>query len=92
MRAQAALAAGDAGASRWIAVNAPKLERWNLMLERMDDPSIPDGAVITLPPPTHSQSKTGLVEAVRTIQGIPDAQQADEEIDLDKTLHDLDFF
>ncbi|WP_188263729.1 hypothetical protein [Pseudomonas sp. PSB11] len=92
MRAQAALAAGDAGASRWISVNAPKLERWNLMLEKMNDLSIPDGAVITLPPPTHSQSKTGLVEAVRTIQGIPDAQQADEEIDLDKTLHDLDFF
>ena len=94
MRARDALAAGDSGASRWLTLNIPKLDRWKLVLERMRDPTIPDGAVITLPPPTHSQSKTGLAEAVRLVQGAPETaiENADDEIDLDKVLHDMDFF
>lgn len=55
------------GASRWLKLNLPKLERWRQVLDMLNDPSIPDGALITLPPPADSQSKAGLADAVRMV-------------------------
>lgn len=96
--AQAALARGEAGASRWLKLNVPKAERWRLVLEKLNDPTIAKGTLITLPPPEHPQSKAGLAEAVRIIDQIgrhAEASKAlsDEGADEDeKLLLDMGFF
>jgi hypothetical protein len=69
------------------------MERWALILEKMDDPSIPEGTMITLPPPVNTQSKTGLAHAVRMIA--PDIDQpleADPPDEAENALMSMGFF
>lgn len=87
--AQQALENGEPGASRWIKQNEGRLQRWRLVLEVLTDPDTPDGTLITLPPPEHSQSKTGLAQAVRIVNA---TEPEDESADDLKTLLDLEFF
>lgn len=65
--AEKAVERGEPGASRWLKLNQPKLERWRLVLDMMNDPAIPDGTLLTLPPAANSQSKAGLAQAVRLV-------------------------
>ncbi|GFM76580.1 DNA-binding protein [Pseudomonas cichorii] len=91
--ASAALANGEPGASRWLKQNQPRMERWALVLEKMNDPTIPDGTMITLPPPENTQSKTGLAHAVRMIT--TDSKQQQEPYSADEAeaaLLSLEFF
>lgn len=96
--AQAALARGEAGASRWLKLNVPKAERWRLVLEKLNDPTIAKGTLITLPPPEHPQSKAGLAEAVRIIDQIGRHAEASKALSDDgadedeKLLLDMGFF
>lgn len=97
--AYAAWTAGDTGADRWIKQNAPKLERWRQTLELMTDPAIANGTLISLPPPDHSQSKTGLAEAVRLVNFGPtvveneDLDPTEEATTLDEqALIEMEFF
>ena len=69
------------------------MERWALVLEKMNDPTIPDGTMITLPPPENTQSKTGLAHAVRMIT--TDSKQQQEPYSADEAeaaLLSLEFF
>lgn len=88
--AQQALQNGEPGASRWIKHNEGRLQRWRLVLEYLSDPETPDGTLITLPPPEHSQSKTGLAQAVRMANSI--APGEDGAADDLNTLLELEFF
>lgn len=88
--AQQALENGEPGASRWIKHNEGRLQRWRLVLELLTDPKTPDGTFITLPPPEHSQSKTGLAQAVRIVNTV--ALDEDESADDLNTLLELEFF
>lgn len=91
--ASAALANGEPGASRWLKQNQPRMERWALVLEKMNDPSIPDGTMITLPPPENTQSKTGLAHAVRMIAtDSKQAQEPDPADEAEAALLSLEFF
>lgn len=89
---------GEPGASRWLKLHQPKLERWRLVLTKMNDPTIADGTFITLPPPENSQSKAGLAQAVRIVNldaKTPKKSEAnvDDDIDADeKLLIDMGFF
>lgn len=91
--ASAAMANGEPGATRWLKQNQPRMERWAMTLEKMNDPSIPDGTMITLPPPANTQSKTGLAHAVRLIATntaqLEEAEPADTAAD---ALTSLEFF
>jgi len=87
--ARQALESGEPGASRWIKHNEARLQRWKLVLKLLTDPETPDGTLITLPPPEHSQSKTGLAQAVRIVNAV---EPEDESADDLKTLLDLEFF
>ena len=91
--ATVALAGGEPGASRWLKQNQPRMERWALVLERMNDPSIPDGTMITLPPPENTQSKTGLAHAVRMIAtDVDQPKEADPADEAENALTSLGFF
>lgn len=97
MDAEKALQRGEPGASRWLKLHIPKLERWRLVLNKLNDPAIPDGAFITLPPPENSQSKAGLAQAVRIVNldtALPAPEASlDEHSDIDeKLLLDMGFF
>jgi len=59
-----AIAEGEPGVDRWLARHEEAAVRWALAVERMTDPAIPDGTLITLPPPQVSQTKTGLALAI----------------------------
>jgi hypothetical protein len=91
--ASVALASGEPGASRWLKQNQPRMERWALVLEKMNDPSISDGTMITLPPPENTQTKTGLAHAVRmiatSVNQPPESDPADEA---EEALMSLGFF
>lgn len=91
--AKAALQNCEPGAARWLKQNQPRMERWALVLKKMNDPRIPDGTMITLPPPENTQSKTGLAHAVRIIatdaDQPPEADPADEAED---ALMSMGFF
>lgn len=87
--AQQAMVNGEPGASRWIKHNEGRLQRWRLVLELLTEPETPDGTLITLPAPEHSQSKTGLAQAVRIVNAAgPDDGPADDL----NTLLELEFF
>ena len=92
--ATAALAGGEPGASRWLKQNQPRMERWALVLEKMSDPTILDGTMITLPPPKNTQSKTGLAHAVRMIasDSSKQAQEPDPADEAEAALLALEFF
>lgn len=87
--AEKAVEEGQPGATRWLKLNQPKLERWRLVLDMMNDPAIPDGTLLTLPPSENSQSKAGLAQAVRLInvdtQAV-DKQSFDDSADEDEEL------
>ncbi|MFZ6049938.1 hypothetical protein ACFW0H_27905 [Pseudomonas sp. CR3202] len=87
--AEKAVERGEPGASRWLKLHQPKLERWRLVLDMMNDPAIPDGTLLTLPPPDNAQSKAGLAEAVRIVNADGKAieiQDADAAADKDEEL------
>ena len=84
-----ALENGEPGASRWIKHNEGRLQRWRLVLELLTDPETPDGTFITLPPPEHSQSKTGLAQAVRIVNAVEPDDEPAEDLN---TLLELEFF
>ncbi|MBD8123678.1 hypothetical protein IFT62_20950 [Pseudomonas lutea] len=88
-----ALANGEPGAARWLKQNQPRMERWALVLEKMNDSSIAEGTMITLPPPEHTQSKTGLAHAVRMVATEMDQRaEADPADDIDNALVSMEFF
>ena len=64
--AEEALAEGRYGAQRWVNLNKPKLERWELALTLLTDPETPNGTLITMPKPEVSQCKTGIAQAIRS--------------------------
>lgn len=88
------------GADRWLTFNEGKLTRWQLIVDIHNDDSIPDGTLISLPPPQHSQSKTSLaMQAEKLNARIPlkpistNAAEGDPDADADGILiDDLDFF
>ena len=96
--AEAADERGEPGASRWLKLHQPKLERWRLVLTKLNDPTIADGTLITLPPPENPQSKAGLAQAVRIVNldaKVPKKPKAkvDDDLDADeKLLLDMGFF
>jgi hypothetical protein len=56
---------GRLGAERWVTYHEAKAARWQLAVDFLTDPDIPDGALITLPPVENPQSKTGLSTEIR---------------------------
>jgi hypothetical protein len=56
----AAIADDEPGVDNWLKKHREAQERWTLVIERMLDPAIEDGTLITLPAPKVSQTKTGL--------------------------------
>lgn len=63
--AKQAKANGEYGVEQWIEKLEIDLHRASLKLEKLTDPTVEDGTLITLPPPTVSQSKAGLSMAIR---------------------------
>jgi hypothetical protein len=59
----------EPGAERWLEMHLEKESRWALAVELLTDISISGGTLITLPPPRHSQPKTGLAAEIRAIEG-----------------------
>ena len=64
---QKAVEDDEPGAQKWLGRHQASLKRWQKSIDILQDDSIPDGTVITLPPPVNSQSKTGLAQNVRAI-------------------------
>jgi hypothetical protein len=60
-----AIAAGEPGVDPWLAKHREAQERWTLAIDRLLDPSIESGTLITLPAPNHSQTKAGLSLNIR---------------------------
>ncbi len=65
-----AIAANLPGADKWLARHEEKVARWQLVIDRLTDPAITDGALITLPPVTNPQTKTGFASALRKIEPV----------------------
>lgn len=63
--AKQAKANGEYGVEQWLEKLEIDLYRASLKLEKLTDPALEDGTLITLPPPTVSQSKAGLSIAIR---------------------------
>lgn len=63
--AKQAKADGEYGVEQWIEKLEIDLHRSSLKLEKLTDPAVEDGTLITLPPPKVSQSKAGLSMAIR---------------------------
>ena len=82
-KAEAQVEAGRYGAQRWATMHRQRAERWQLAIDQLTDNAIPDGTLITLPPPTKTQSKAGLSAAIRKV-GSHDDIVHDQE--LDRTL------
>lgn len=53
-RSREAVERGEPGAVVWLRRNEPRARRWTRIVELLEDPSIPDRTVITLPPPETS--------------------------------------
>lgn len=91
--ATAALEGGEPGAARWLKQNHPRMQRWALILEKMNDETIPNGTMITLPPPENTQSKTGLAHAVRMIAtDVNHPVEVDPTDEAENALMSLGFF
>lgn len=58
---QLAIERGEAGAQQWQDRNRERLQRWELAVELMQSDSVPDGALFSLPPPLHSQTRSDLM-------------------------------
>jgi hypothetical protein len=63
--ARKAVEDGEPGAKKWLERHQNTFERWNESVRLLESDDIPQGHIITLPPPEHSQSKTGLAQVVR---------------------------
>jgi len=82
---ETAIEQGQPGAQAWLTRHAERLTRWSTLLSKLTDPNIADGTLISLPPTSSPQTRTGLaVEA---------ASMADKS-DLGgiETILDEDFF
>jgi len=66
--ANKAKADGEYGVEQWIEKLEIDLSRAALKLEKLTDPDVEDGTLITLPPPNVSQSKAGLSIAIRDVE------------------------
>jgi len=73
----AAIADDEPDVEPWLKKHRDAASRWALALERMLDSNIEDGALITLPPPNASQTKSGLSAAIRTAE-LPSSENFDE--------------
>lgn len=71
--AHAALQDGRLGAKRWLENNLPKFERWEMAVQKLTDPNIPDKTLISLPAPKFSQTQVGL-----TINSSENADDSDK--------------
>jgi hypothetical protein len=93
---QKAVSENSPGAARWLAFNQEKLARWQMIMDIHNDEGIPDGTLISLPPPKNSQSKTSLAMQVEKLNTqIPVKQFSADGDDAGgdgKLLDDLDFF
>ena len=59
-RCRQAIEEGEGGVEDWLDRHLYDLERYETKLAMLNDPSIEDGTLLTLPPPRKSQSKVGL--------------------------------
>jgi len=66
--ANKAKADGEYGVEQWIEKLEIDLSRATLKLEKLTDPDVEDGTLISLPPPNVSQSKSGLSIAIRAAE------------------------
>lgn len=64
-RCNAAKEDGEIGVERWLKRHQEHLARWEMTVRYLEDPDIELNTIITLPPPIHSQAKTGLASNVR---------------------------
>lgn len=83
-----AMADGEPGVERWLAKHEEAEARWALAVDLLTDPSIPDGTLVTLPPPSSSQTRTGLAIAVRKVNPVVGASGAGSGILDDLTVAD----
>ncbi len=65
---QRALEDDEPGVERWLEKHVEKVTRWTMAVDSLSDASIPDGTLITLPPPGRPQSKTGLAAEIRAVE------------------------
>lgn len=63
------VALGEPGAEKWLAKHADRRARWAEVVTVLTDPEISRGAVITLAPPSSSQTKAGLAHGLRAEAG-----------------------
>lgn len=74
---------GRLGAERWAKNHEDKANRWQMAVDFLMDPDIPDGTLITLPPVEHPQSKTGLATEIRKVESsVDETDISDPELDL----------
>ncbi len=72
VRAEEARADGYAGSDRWLTHHAATVERLAHLCAIMDDPTVPDGAIIQLaPPPREAQIGNTDARAVRVVEFAP---------------------
>lgn len=67
-QARSAVEAGRYGAQRWVDMHHEKAARWQVVVDQMTDPSLPDGTLITLPPVSRPQTRAGLSTAIRAVE------------------------
>ncbi len=73
-----AIAEDEPGVEKWLEKHLEREARWAMALEKLTDPAIPDGTLITLPPPDHSQSKAGLSAEIRAAElAVPKSTEDD---------------
>ncbi|RVU04333.1 hypothetical protein EOE18_12690 [Novosphingobium umbonatum] len=87
--AQNAVEGGRYGAKRWVDLHNEKASRWQMAIDRMTDPAIEDGTLITLPPTLKPQTKAGLSAAIRAQEASADAEVAENNDFEDDDLLDL---
>lgn len=79
---------GHRGAEKWLARHEEKAKRWQLAIDLLTDPAIPNGSLITIPPVEHPQTRAGLASEIRKVE-LPVKQQTDAtDLDL-KVLDDF---
>jgi len=79
------------GATRWLAFNQDKLDRWQFVMDIHNDDNIPEKTLISLPPPKNGQSKTALAMQAEKLNTLHPPIEVEHNSD-GKLLDDLDFF
>ncbi|MDO9710755.1 hypothetical protein [Paracraurococcus lichenis] len=59
---------GEIDVEKWLRKHEEAAGRWALAIKQLIDPTIPDGTLITLPPPQVTQTRTGLSAAIRSVE------------------------